>query len=44
MNQMNKVKNYCVRFEGELFDLNYLSKTTFKDIPKGNLRKYVTRL
>ena len=44
MNQTNKVRSYCVRFEGGLFDLNYLSKTTFKDIPKGNLRKYVTRL
>ena len=44
MNQTSRIKSYCDKFKGTVFDLNYLSKTTFKDIPIGNLRKYVTRL
>lgn len=44
MNQTSRIKSYCDKFKGSVFDLNYLSKTTFKDIPIGNLRKYVTRL
>ncbi len=38
------VRNYCQNHEGGVFDLNYLSKHVFKDIPNVNLRKIVTRL
>lgn len=37
------VRNYCQNNSGSLFDLNYLSKHVFKDIPNVNLRKIVTR-
>lgn len=37
------VRNYCQNHEGGVFDLNYLSKHVFKDIPNVNLRKIVTR-
>ena len=44
MNQTETVRKYCQNYKGKLFDLNYLSKTTFSKIPLSNLRKYVTRL
>ena len=43
MNQTETVRKYCHNFKGKLFDLNYLSKTIFDNIPLSNLRKYVTR-
>ena len=44
MSQTSEVKEYCDKHNGKLFDLGYLSKTIFRDIPLANLRKYVTRL
>lgn len=44
MSQTGVIKEYCTDHKGGLFDLGYLSKTIFKDIPLVNLRKYVTRL
>ena len=38
------VRNYCQNNVGGVFDLNYLSKHNFSDIPNVNLRKIVTRL
>ena len=38
------VRNYCQNNVGGVFDLNYLSKHKFSDIPNVNLRKIVTRL
>lgn len=37
------VRNYCQNNVGGVFDLNYLSKHNFSDIPNVNLRKIVTR-
>lgn len=37
------VRNYCQNNVGGVFDLNYLSKHNFLDIPNVNLRKIVTR-
>ncbi len=37
------VRNYCQNHKGGVFDLNFLSKHVFKDIPNVNLRKIVTR-
>ena len=36
------VRNYCQNNVGGVFDLNYLSKHNFSDIPNVNLRKIVT--
>ena len=44
MSQTGEIREYCNNHKGGLFDLGYLSKTIFKDIPLANLRKYVTRL
>ena len=44
MSQTSKIRKYCTNHKGGLFDLSYLSKTIFKDIPLAYLRKYVTRL
>lgn len=44
MSQTGVIREYCTDHKGGLFDLGYLSKTIFKDIPLANLRKYVTRL
>ena len=38
------VRNYCQNNVGGVFDLNYLSKHNFSDIPNVNLRKIVTWL
>lgn len=38
------VRNYCQNNVGGVFDLNYLSKHNFSDIPNVNLRKIATRL
>ena len=43
MKDTEMVRSYCANNQGGVFDLNYLSNTIFKDIPVGNLRKYVTR-
>lgn len=44
MSQTGVIREYCTNYKGGLFDLGYLSKTIFKDIPLANLRKYITRL
>lgn len=44
MSQTGIIRECCNNHKGELFDLGYLSKTIFTDIPLANLRKYITRL
>ena len=44
MSQTGEIREYCNNHKDGLFDIGYLSKTIFRDIPLANLRKYVTRL
>lgn len=38
------IRNYCLNNIGALFDMGYLYKTLFFEIPESNYRKYIVRL